>query len=296
MLLFLPLPGLFYGNLANAVTPFSSYTYESAPSGVTLIKEIYHLSPDCSTPITSSSYHADFPTDRADATKTCEWVIDKHHGSIKDAWCDMSDPIKPKLHVKFYFDPLCGGFPDPKAPRILDSGECKRQSDSGVKFTCLAPPSPPSPPSPPPKPPAIPMWAHNSMWANIPMWAGGVVVLAVLACVCCFCRGPRGPNVGSPDPGQRQLPALGEPLNAGLLPVSADPGLSRAMPIPASSASSTELLAGMAMAVAFDRGQADNNPEAVMINLKSLLDAGILTPEEFEAKKAEVLKEFARVS
>ena len=25
----------FYGNLANAVTPFSSYTYESAPSGVT---------------------------------------------------------------------------------------------------------------------------------------------------------------------------------------------------------------------------------------------------------------------
>ena len=80
--------------------------------------------------------------------------------------------------------------------------------------------------------------------------------------------------MGSPYPGQRQLPALGEPLNAGLLPVAADPGLSRAMAIPV------------------DRGEADNNFQAVLINLKSLLDAGALTQEEFDNKKAEILKRF----
>ena len=229
----------------------------SAASGVTLIKEIYHLSPDCSTPITSSYKYADFPTDSAGLHRLRAGHRHGPHGSMKDAWCDMSDPNKPKLHVKFYIDYVCLIHDE---DRTLDTGECKSEADYGVKFTCLAPPSPP----PPPPAPAIPMWA----WCV----ACGVVLLAFVACVICFCRGPRGPSVGSPYPGQRQLPALGEPLNAGLLPVAADPGLSRAMAIPV------------------DRGEADNNFEAVLINLKSLLDAGILTPEEFEAKKAEVLK------
>ena len=38
--------------------------------------------------------------------------------------------------------------------------------------------------------------------------------------------------------------------------------------------------------------EAAETPEAMLLKLKSLLDAGALTQEEFDNKKAEILKRF----
>ena len=82
---------------------------------------------------------------------------------------------------------------------------------------------------------------------------------------------------------QRHLPALGEPLNAGLLPVAADP---RAMAVHAVDCGQVYSAQDVSLRVATTvenqaAGTSDNNPEAMLIKLKSLLDAGVLTPEEF---------------